>query len=265
VTARRQWAEALAAWAIPDEILASAPASPWGFPTEFFADGARRALAERPTPTHEQIISAIPTGGVLLDVGSGAGAASLPAAPPAGRIVAVDEDPGMLEALAGLAAGRADVTPVVGRWPDVAKQAGQVDVVVCANVAYNVSDIAPFVEALTVAARNRVVLELTAVHPQSSLSPLWAHFWNLPRPTGPTAEDADAVIREVIGVTPEVRRWRRSWSYMGEPGPATAAWVRRRLCLPEDSEQEVAAQLELLAEVGPSQVVTFWWPGRAPS
>jgi hypothetical protein len=109
VTAARRWALALEEWAIPEEILASAPASPWGFPPEFFADGARRALAEPLTPTHQEITRAMPGGGVLLDVGSGAGAASVPVAPPAGRIVAVDQDPAMLEALADLAADRVPV------------------------------------------------------------------------------------------------------------------------------------------------------------
>jgi hypothetical protein len=236
--------------------------SPWGFPPEFFTAGAQRALAEPPTPTQEEIAEVIPSGGVLLDVGSGAGAASLPVAPPAGRIIAVDQDPEMLQALIGLAAGRASVSPVAGLWPDVAELAGPADVAVCANVAYNVSALGPFLEELTFAARRRVVLELTAVHPQSSLSPLWRQFWNLARPTRPTAEDAEAVIQEVVGVKPAVRRWRRSWSYMGEPGPSTVAWVRRRLCLPEDSDKEVAAALDQLPELAPSAIVTFSWPGR---
>src|SRR5205823_13622921 len=112
---------------------------------------------------------------------------------------------------------------------------------------------------LTFAARLRVVFELSAVHPQSSLSPLWRKFWNLPRPTRPTARDAEAVIREVVGVRPAVRRWRRAWSFMGARGPATVAWIRRRPCLTEESDTEVAAMLDQLPELGPSAVVTFSW------
>ena len=55
-------------------------------------------------------------------------------------------------------------------------------------MVYNVADIAPFVTALSVHAINRVVVELTLVHPSVALAPLWQHFWNLPRPDGPSSE-----------------------------------------------------------------------------
>jgi hypothetical protein len=169
----------------------------------------------------------------------------------------------MLQVLAELVADRVSVSLVEGRWPDVADGVSPADVAVCANVAYNVGSLGPFVVALTAAARHRVVLELSAVHPQSSLSPLWRQFWNLSRPTGPTAEDAAAVIRETVGVRPAIQWWRRSWSFMGERGPDTVAWIRRRLCLPEARDAEVAAALDELPELGPSEVATISWPGRA--
>lgn len=264
MTAAARWADALQQWGIPDEILALAPDCPWGFPTEVFTETTRRALSDPPTPTHLQVAEALPADGVLLDVGCGSGAASLPVASSAGLLIGVDEDPAMLQALVEAAAGRVPVELVEGRWPEIAARAGQADVVVCANVAYNVSALGPFVEALTAAARHGVVLELSAEHPQSSLSPLWLHFWGLKRPTRPTAEDADAVVREVIGVTPDVRRWRRSWSFMGNRGPQTIAWLRRRLCLPAGSDAELATVLDQLPELAPSAVVTLSWPGRAP-
>jgi hypothetical protein len=49
---------------------------------------------------------------------------------------------------------------------------------------------------------------------------------------------------------------------MGERGPSTVAWIRRRLCLPEASDEEVAALIDQLPELSPSSVVTFSWPGR---
>jgi SAM-dependent methyltransferase len=262
VTAAARWASALEDWAVPEEILAVAPELPWGFPLNVFVDNTRRALCEDLTPTHQLVAEALPDGGTLLDVGSGAGAASLPVAPPAGRVVAVDQDPKMLEALAKLAAGRASVSLVEGRWPDAADRVGEVDVAVCANVAYNVAVLGPCVEALTAVASRRVVLELSAVHPQAPLSPLWQHFWGLSRPSRPTWDDAQAVVREVVGVTPGVRSWARSRSFMGERGLETVAWVRRRLCLSEASDIEVAAMLEQLPELAPSAMVTLWWPGK---
>ena len=261
VTAAGDWATALRDWAIPETILASAPESPWGFPVGLFLDNARRVLDEPRTPTHDRVAEALPSTGTLLDVGCGAGAASLPVAPLAGTIIGVDDDAEMLDALTTLAKGLVAVRPVRGRWPDVAGQAGHADVAVCANVAYNVADLGPFLEALTAAASQRVVLELTAVHPQASLSPLWQHFWGLSRPTRPDAEDAEAVVREVIGLVPEVERWVRPWSFLGRAGPDNVAWVRRRLCLTEASDAELARMLARLPEISPATTVTLWWPG----
>jgi SAM-dependent methyltransferase len=264
VTAASGWAEALAEWAIPEAIISSAPESPWGFPVDMFVDHARRAFDEGRTPTHQRVAEVLPDGGALLDVGCGAGAASLPAVPPAGRIVAVDEDSKMLDAVSALASGRVPVELVHGRWPEVADQAGVTDVVVCANVVYNVAEVGPFLEALTEAASERVVIELSAVHPQASLSPLWRHFWGLSRPDRPTADDAEAVVREVVGVVPGVERWARSRSFPRGQDPETVAWVRRRLCLTSASDGELATLLAQLPEVAPAAMVTLWWPGRGP-
>jgi 2-polyprenyl-3-methyl-5-hydroxy-6-metoxy-1,4-benzoquinol methylase len=263
MTANKRWAEALGQWAIPEAIVASAHESPWGFRVDLFVDVARHALAAPLTPTHHRVAEALPPGGLLLDVGAGAGAASLPVAPPGGRLVAVDQDGRMLEALAELAGDRVPVDLVEGPWPGVASIVGRVDVAVCANVAYNVADLGSLVGALTAAARHRVVLELSTVHPQASLSPLWQRFWGLRRPEGPTVEDAEAVVRETAGTTPACERWSRRRSFMGDAGPDTTAWVRRRLCLPPDRDGEVAAALEELPELAPSSMATLWWPGQA--
>ena len=255
MTAARRWAEALGEWAIPAEILRAAPESPWGFPTEVFASAARSQLAAPPSSTHRRVIEAMPPGGVLLDVGAGAGAASLPTAPPTARIVAVDGEQKMLDALRELAAGRVDVETVAGRWPDVAAQVPAVDVVVCANVFYNVADLPPFVDALTAKAGRRVVVELTAVHPQSRLNPLWQRFWGLTRPTAPTGDDAVEVVREVTGRAPSVDRWTRTYRDRVEP----VAWIRQRLCLSADRDDEVADALATLPTE--TEMVTLSWDG----
>lgn len=265
MTATERWADALRQWAIPDEILAAAPQSPWSFPVGIFVDAARRSLREPPTPTHRRVVEVMPGGGTLIDVGSGAGAASVPLAPPTGRIVAVDEDEQMIQALTALAAERAEVVGVVGRWPDVAGQVVAADVVVCANVAYNVADLGPFVVALTRAARVRVVLELSAAHPQSPLSPLWERFWGLRRPTTPTYDDAIAVVQEVTGQAPHAERWRRDRPLMGGDDAETVAWLRRRLCLGEDRSDDVAAAAREMSVLGPADMVTLWWGGEAAS
>jgi len=101
---------------------------------------------------------------------------------------------------------------VEGPWPDVAARVDVADVVVCANVAYNVPDLAGFALALTDHARHRVVLELTSHHPMSVLNDLWLMFHDLRRPDAPTADHCEAVLRE-SGLDPR----RTDWA---PPGPS---------------------------------------------
>jgi len=44
--ASARWGRQLAAWAIPESVLAAAPESPWGFPPGLFARAAELALAD---------------------------------------------------------------------------------------------------------------------------------------------------------------------------------------------------------------------------
>ena len=257
MSAASRWANTLAAWAIPDEILAAAPESPWGFNTSFFASSAVSALAAGHTPTHEAAADALPEAGSVLDVGCGAGAASLPLAPPARRIIGVDISSAMLDELRALAREGTVIDTVVGRWPDVAMTVEPADVVVCAHVAYNVADLGPFVAALAGHARERVVMELTTVHPQSTLAPLWRHFWGIDRPLGPTAADALAVIKEVVGGPVSSQSWSRD-VVVREPIEAVP-WIRRRLCLPASADVDIAARLGSHPQLSPAEVITVWW------
>jgi hypothetical protein len=79
---------------------------------------------------------------------------------------------------------------IAGRWPDVADQAPVAAVVVCRHVVYNAADLAPFLAALHGHAERRVVVELTELHPQSDLGPLWKAIHGIDRPSVPTAQDA---------------------------------------------------------------------------
>jgi hypothetical protein len=140
-----------------------------------------------------------------------------------------------------------------------------VDVVVCANVAYNVAELDQFVLALSARARRRVVLELTWRHPQASLNWLWERFWGLSRPQGPTAGEAAAVVGEVLGQPAGMARWTRADAGTAGPGPEEVAWVRRRLCLDPSRDHEVAAALAERASPGPAgEMATLWWEGTAP-
>jgi SAM-dependent methyltransferase len=226
-----RWREQLDGWAIPEEILAAAPESPWAFPVGLFRSRARRAGSRPATPSNREAARSLPPGGSVLDVGAGGGAASLPLAGVAGRLVAVDESADMVAAfLAAAEAAGVPASGVEGRWPEVAGRVAPADVVVCHHVLYNVADLAPFADALTGHARRRVVAELTERHPLVGLAPLWRRFHGLERPSGPGADDAVAA-RTGRARTASASTTSTSWS--PSPGAgcacppnATPRWPR---------------------------------------
>ncbi len=254
-SAADRWRAELAAWAIDPAILAAAPENPYTFTPTLF----RATETDTPGPLLRLAREVLPDRGTVLDVGAGAGAASLPLAPPAGRVVAVDTQPSMLDELERLAAERdVAVTRVDGQWPSVAADVPPCDVAVCSHVFYNVPDLGPFAAALAGHARRRVVVELHTEHPWVPLGPLWQHFHHQPRPAGPTVALALDVLR-ARGIDPRVEEWTRPLPTL--TGPLLAehvAAVRRRLCLPAEREPEVAA---LLAHQGPQvrRSAVLWW------
>ncbi|WP_020666491.1 class I SAM-dependent methyltransferase [Amycolatopsis nigrescens] len=274
VGALTAWAEQLAAWVIPAEVLARAEESPWVLPRPVFVRRADAQIAEPAGATFAEALAALDRPGTVLDVGAAAGASSLPLAgrAPVTSVTAVDVDETLLATFAERA-GRLGLAHrlVPGRWPEQAERAGVADVVLCGNVVYNVPDLGPFVTALTGCARRRVVLELAASHPLVELNPLWQRFHGITRPDGPTADDCVAALTE-LGIRPRVVRWNRP------PRPEHAGITdlvdvtRRRLCLPASATAEVAAALRergvdpsLPPDLGSSgrALVTLSWPGTA--
>jgi SAM-dependent methyltransferase len=270
--ALERWREQLDGWEIPAEVLAAAPESPWQFPVGLFRSRARRAGSRPVTPSNLEAARHLPPAGSVLDVGAGGGAASLPLAGSAGRLVAVDETPGMVASF--LAAAEAAGVPaegVEGRWPEVADRVGPADVVVCHHVLYNVPDLASFADALTGHARRRVVVELTERHPSVALGPLWRRFHDLDRPSGPGADDAAAALA-ALGLEVDRQDWEHQDRFGFDDLDELVAFTRRRLCLPAGRDPEVA---QALLEQGfhqvdgvwvsgqPRRVTTLSWPGSA--
>jgi SAM-dependent methyltransferase len=268
-SAAARWAADLAGWAIPDPILRAAPESPWQFPVELFISRAE-ASTDTPTFSTRAAMAALPEKGIVLDVGCGAGGASMPLAARAGRLIGVDQSEEMLAAFRDQAARRGlEATTVSGRWPDVAGSTPGADVTVCHHVFYNAPDLAAFALGLTDHAGRKVVAEMTTVHPQSRLNPLWLHFHGVVRPPGPTAMDAVAVLREA-GLDVKWQRWTAPRAGGFRLKQDIVAWVRRSLCLTADRDPEVESEIGQLVQerdglfAFPDQpVVTLWWDGSA--
>jgi SAM-dependent methyltransferase len=253
--AAKRWAELLDGWTIPDDILFQAPEDPWHIDP---------VCVEAPvgppedTPSRRLALEALPADGSVLDVGCGAGAASLALVPPAGLLIGVDSVPAMLTAFRAACTRRlVPFEAVLGEWPTVASEVPSADVVVCHHVVYNARDIVAFVVELTGRARRRVVVELGAVHPLRPLGPLWRHFWKLERPPGPTAGDFLAVLQE-LDIQPLVEQAPGRPHLRSFEDAVTVA--RRRLCLPVEREPDVAGGLRVLPKT-PTEVWTFAWPG----
>ncbi|MDE3065432.1 MAG: class I SAM-dependent methyltransferase [Acidobacteriota bacterium] len=254
MTAAERWRAALGEWAIPDEILSSAPESPWIHPPELF--GVPDDIA--PTPSHDRAREALGPGATVLDVGCGGGVAAFALTPPATHVIGVDQQAAMLEMFQANARQRGVTSEVVqGNWPDVAPATPVADVVTAHHVVYNVGDIVPFLRALDEHARARVVLELPDRHPLSSMSGAWRHFWDLARPDRPTPEDLMAVLAE-MGLDARREQWR---------GPARAAtdleqaahFLRVRLCLPASREREVYDYVSSAPPQLDRELSTIWW------
>lgn len=264
MSAATDWAEALAGWAVPKEILDAAPEGPWGFPPALFAWTPERVAAEMgTTPSRERALEALSDGGSVLDVGVGGGRGSLPLVPPAALVVGVDPSADLLASFAESAErlGVASRT-VHGQWPAAAGEVGPQDVVVCHHVVYNVADLVPFAAALTDHARRRVVLEMTAEHPASNLNEAWRVLHGVERPTSPGAGDAVAVLRE-MGLDVHVEEGDRRFTPAGGNRAELVTFARRRLCLGPERDAEVEALLGPDFESPLRRVFTLWWAGGA--
>ena len=248
----------LSRWAIPDDLIAAAPASPYFFDPAVFVHAADQAIARADDTVSDRTArEALPPNGTVLDIGVGAGAASLRLG--AARVIGVDPSSVLLDAFVERAAhlGTAP-TPVQGTWPAVAPETPLADVVVCHHVVYNVPGLADFARALAEHASRRVVIELTAEHPMAWMRPYWAALHGLEQPDRPTADDAVAVLAE-LGLDVRHQRWQRRYQMIGETGDDQVARIARRLCLPTERHDELRQLLAATPPPGDRDVVTLWW------
>jgi SAM-dependent methyltransferase len=267
VTPAQQWRAQLEAWALPEELLASVPESPYGWPAKLWQ---RRSLSadERPetTPTYSIVKRLAGEGGSILDIGAGTGRASLPLARVGHPLTAIEPSPAMAAAFHTEADGTG-AGLIEGSWPDVAAEVGEHDVVMSAHVVYDVQDIDPFLEAAWSRARRGLVVEMTDRHPWAWLGPYYLALHGLERPQGPTADDFISVINERAGESPEVIRWSRSPDLWFEDWEEILDLYQKRLVLPEDRRAELRRLLasevverdgRLVVGTHDRQLVTLW-------
>jgi len=267
MNAAARWRELLEAWALPPDLLASVPDSPYEWPAGLWRRGGTEPAPE--TPTARAVSALLPPGGWLLDVGAGTGRASLWAAARGYPVTAVEPNPKMAATLreeasrAGLA-----VRLIEGAWPEVAPRVGRSDVALAAHVVYDVADLAPFLRALHEAARAGVVLEAGERHPWSGLARYYRALHGLERPDGPSADLLVEVVQEVLGVSPQVERWAGRDRLRFADLQEMVDLYRRRLLVPVERAGEVADLLgpDVVEEDGwlslrdERGVVTLSWP-----
>ncbi len=253
----QRWSEALAAWAIPDAILSQAPTNPWVHPPKMF-----RSTDDDPsdTPSMRAATALLGDGGCVLDIGCGGGRSSLPlGARLVTEAIGVDEQQAMLDQFTTAAASRSiPMQTVLGRWPAVADVAPVADVVVCHHVVYNVAQIDEFIRALSSHATRGVVVELPDRHPTSPFNGLWKRFWNLDRPTEPSAELFVEVVR-CAGYEPHVEQSIRPPRKQQLDQAEFVEFTRQRLCLSPDRDPEIAEALASDFESDSTSIVTVWW------
>lgn len=180
----------------------------------------------------------------LLDVGAGGGRFALPLAERDWRVTAAEPSQGMRDVLAEAVSERGvslDILPL--RWPPT-DALPRADVVLCANVLYDVADLAPFVAALDRAARQAVVVYLSLTHPVGHLADLWREFRGWRVPDGPTYLDAAAVMFD-LGIPVNATLLPVTPTLVFDDLDAALAAYRERLGLRVDPERDAALRATL--------------------
>lgn len=244
------WREQQKGWAIPEEIIAQAPESPWIHPAVVFQ--IPDVIA--PSPSHDCANEVNPQS--LLDIGCGGGVAAYGSSAP--HVIGLDHQQEMLD-MFKVNADKYQKTyeTILGNWPEVSEKTPKADVVVAHHVAFNVQNIEEFILTMSQHAHKRCILEVPKFHPQTNVKGLWKHFWNIDRPSTPTADDLMPIFAE-LGIKAHIKHWvgeTRGLSNFDED----VKIVRIRLCLPQSREEEVKQYLLQHPPSKTRELATIWW------
>ena len=252
--AAQKWRKDLASWTIPQEILDQAGEAPWTHAPALFA------LPDHITDTtsHQKAREALSEIGSVLDIGCGGGVATFAIAKCGNHVIGVDHQAEMLEMYMQNAKSRSIDSEVhEGFWPAIAGQVPIADVVTVHHVVYNVGEIEPFLKAVDSHARKRVVIELPLLHPMTSASAGWEHFWNLIRPTSPNADDLLEVLHE-MGINARMEKFSADFP-LEQSAEDIAERTRVRLCLPPSRLGEVKEFLKDHPFTTKRDLAVIWW------
>ena len=254
ISAAEKWRRDLDSWSIPQEILDQAEEAPWTHAPALFA--LPDQIAD--TPSHQKAREALSATGSVLDIGCGGGVATFAIAKSGNHVIGVDHQAEMLEMYMQNAKARSIESEVHdGFWPAISGQVPVADVVTVHHVVYNVGDIEPFLKAVDNHARQRVVIELPLVHPMTSASAGWKHFWNLIRPTSPNADDLVSVLNE-MGIKARLEKFSADFPLEQSPEDI-AERTRVRLCLPPSRLDEVKSFLIDHPFATKRDLAVIWW------
>jgi SAM-dependent methyltransferase len=257
----------LEAWKLPDGVLAAVPDSPYAWPGGLAAR-LRSGLPDDPV-TGPIIRRLAPAGGTVLDVGAGYGRLAVQLASEGYDVTAVEPSGPMAAALGERAAAAGLSLPVIeDRWPAAAAASATADVVVSANVVYDVWEVGPFLSALDDHARLGVVVELTAAHPWDGLRSFYRDLHGVALPDGPAVDDLVAVVVESVGVVPRRIDWESPPSPRFTERSELLDFYRIRLCVPARRLSDLEVLLEdritetasgLVVDAAPRRMATLWW------
>jgi ubiquinone/menaquinone biosynthesis C-methylase UbiE len=249
-----KWQSDLQSWAIPKEILDQAEEAPWVHPPALFALPSKIA----DSPSHVKAREVISETDSILDIGCGGGVATFAVAKRGNHVIGVDHQAEMLKMYSQNAKSREISSEVhEGFWPAIADQVPVADVVTVHHVVYNVGEIEPFLKAIDKHARKRVVIELPLVHPMTSASAGWKHFWNLARPTSPNADELFLVLKE-MGIIAHIEKFSSDFP-LEQSAEDIAERTRVRLCLPPSRLDEVKEFLVGHPFASKRDLAVIWW------
>jgi SAM-dependent methyltransferase len=252
--AASKWRSNLESWAIPDEVLVQAEVAPWVHPPALFE--LPREITD--SPSHAKAREVLSETDSILDIGCGGGVATFAIAKSGNHVIGVDHQAEMLQMYSQNAKSR-EISAEVheGFWPAIADRVPVADVVTVHHVVYNVVEIEPFLKAIDYHARKRVVIELPLLHPMTSASAGWKHFWNLVRPTSPNADDLLLVLKD-MGINAHIEKFFAAFP-LEQSAEDIAERTRVRLCLPPTRLEEVKEFLVGHPFETKRDLAVIWW------